>query len=445
MGKVNRYYKVMQLLLCVTPDKKLNGSCCVPGDKSISHRAALIGSMAEGKTVIHNFSKGDDCRRTLQWLKALGVEIQQENAKLCIQGRGLNGFCEPDNLLDAGNSGTTLRLLLGLLTGQDFFSVITGDPSLCRRPMGRVIEPLVKMGAEIRARCDNTLPPICIRGTNSLHPLEYTLPIPSAQVKSAILLAGMNAKGQTTVVQQLPSRDHTERMLQYFGAPLTIKDNVICLQGKRPIKGQEIRIPGDISSAAFIMVAAVLVPGSQVLIKDVGINPTRTGIIDVLRMMGAEIEVLDQRSWNGEPVADLMIRSGQLKGTEIKNPLLPRVLDEIPVLAVAAAAAEGETVISDAAELRVKETDRLKAIASELRKMKIEIKEKHDGLIIRGGQLRAARVKSWGDHRMAMALAVAGLIADGETVIEDADCIDISFPDFPDVMKALGAGIRLEN
>jgi len=445
MGKVNRYYKVMQLLLCVTPDKKLNGSCCVPGDKSISHRAALIGSMAEGKTVIHNFSKGDDCRRTLQCLKALGVEIQQENAKLCIQGRGLNGFCEPDNLLDAVNSGTTLRLLLGLLTGQDFFSVITGDPSLCRRPMGRVIEPLVKMGAEIRARCDNTLPPICIRGTNSVHPLEYTLPIPSAQVKSAILLAGMNAKGQTTVVQQLPSRDHTERMLQYFGAPLTIKDNVICLQGKRPIKGQEIRIPGDISSAAFIMVAAVLVPGSQVLIKDVGINPTRTGIIDVLRMMGAEIEVLDQRSWNGEPVADLMIRSGQLKGTEIKNPLLPRVLDEIPVLAVAAAAAEGETVISDAAELRVKETDRLKAIASELRKMKIEIKEKHDGLIIRGGQLRAARVKSWGDHRMAMALAVAGLIADGETVIEDADCIDISFPDFPDVMKALGAGIRLEN
>jgi 3-phosphoshikimate 1-carboxyvinyltransferase len=434
------------LILCVTPDKKLNGSCCVPGDKSISHRAALIGSMADGKTVIHNFSKGADCWRTLQCLEALGVEIQQqENGKICILGRGLNGFCEPDDLLDAGNSGTTMRLLLGLLTGQDFFSIITGDPSLRRRPMGRVIDPLVKMGADIRARCDNTLPPICIRGTNNVHTVEYTLPIPSAQVKSAILLAGMNGKGQTTVIQKLPSRDHTERMLQYFGAPLTIKGNVICLQGRRPINGQLIQIPGDISSAAFIMAAAVLVPGSEVLIRDVGINPTRTGILDVLKLMGAEIDVLEQRSWNGEPVADLMIRSAQLKGAEIKDPLLPRVLDEIPVLAVAAAAAEGETVISDAAELRVKETDRLKAVASELRKMNVEIKEKPDGLIIRGGQLRGARVKSWGDHRMAMALAVAGLIADGETIIEDAGCIDISFPDFPDVMNALGAGIRAEN
>lgn len=433
------------MLLCVTPDNKLNGSCSVPGDKSISHRAALIGSMAEGKTVIYNFAKGADCCSTLQCLQALGVDIQQENGKICIFGRGLNGFCEPDNLLDAGNSGTTMRLLLGLLTGQDFLTIISGDPSLRRRPMGRVIEPLVKMGADIRARCDNTLPPICIRGTNSVHPLEYTLPIPSAQVKSAILLAGMNAEGQTTVIQQLPSRDHTERMLQYFGAPLTVEDNVICLQGKQPIKGQLIRIPGDISSAAFIMVAAVLLPGSEVLIRDVGINPTRTGIIDVLRMMGAEIVVLNQKSWNREPVADLLVRAVKLKGTEIKNPLLPRVLDEIPVLAVAAAAAEGETVISDAAELRVKETDRLKAIASELRKMNVEIKEKQDGLIIRGGQLRAARVKTWGDHRMAMALAVAGLIADGETIIEDAGCIDISFPDFPDVMKALGAGIKAIN
>ncbi|HHY39962.1 MAG TPA: 3-phosphoshikimate 1-carboxyvinyltransferase [Syntrophaceticus sp.] len=433
------------MILCVTADKKLNGSCCVPGDKSISHRAALIGSMADGKTVIHNFSEGADCCRTLQCLEALGVEIQRENGKICILGRGLNGFCEPDDILDAGNSGTTMRLLLGLLTGQDFFSVITGDPSLRRRPMGRVIDPLVKMGAEIRARCDNTLPPISVRGTNSVHPIEYTLPIPSAQVKSAILLAGMNANGRTTVIQQIPSRDHTERMLQYFGAALTIKDNVICLQGKRPISGQLVRVPGDISSAAFIMVAAVLVPGSQVLIRDVGINPTRTGIIDVLKMMGADIEVIDQRSWNGEPVADLMIGSAQLKGVEIKNPLLPRVLDEIPVLAVAAAAAEGETVISDAAELRVKETDRLKAVASELRKMNVEIKEKPDGLIIGGSQLKGARVKSWGDHRMAMALAVAGLIADGETVIEDAACIDISFPDFPDVMRALGAGIRAEN
>ncbi|MFY9141209.1 MAG: 3-phosphoshikimate 1-carboxyvinyltransferase [Thermacetogeniaceae bacterium] len=433
------------MILSVTPDKKLNGSCCVPGDKSISHRAALIGSMAEGKTVIHNFSKGADCYRTLQCLKALGVEIQQEDGKICIFGRGLNGFCEPDDLLDAGNSGTTMRLLLGLLAGQDFFSVITGDPSLRRRPMGRVIDPLVKMGAEISARCDNTLPPICIRGTNTVHPIEYILPIPSAQVKSAILLAGMNAKGQTTVIQRLPSRDHTERMLQYFGAALTIKDNVICLQGKRPIKGQQLQIPGDISSAAFIMAAAVLVPGSEVLIRDVGINPTRTGILDVLKMMGAQIDVLEQRSWNGEPVADLLIRSSKLKGTEIKNPLLPRVLDEIPVLAVAAAAAEGETVISDAAELRVKETDRLKAVASELCKMNVEIKEKADGLIIRGGKLRAARVNSWGDHRMAMALAVAGLIADGETIVEDAGCIDISFPAFLDVMKALGAAIRAEN
>lgn len=431
--------------LIITPGGKLNGTCCVPGDKSISHRAGLISSMAEGNTEIHNFSKGADCFRTLQCLEALGVEIQQNDGKIYIQGKGLNGFCEPDDILDAGNSGTTMRLLLGFLTGQDFFSVITGDDSLRRRPMGRVIDPLIKMGAEIRGRYDDTLPPLCIRGTHNVRPLEYTMPLASAQVKSAILLAGMNAGGTTTVIQPLQSRDHTERMLKYFGADLTVKDNVIQLQGKRPIKGQFIQIPGDISSAAFLLAAAVLVPGSELLIRDVGINPTRTGILDVLGMMGADIQVQNKRLWNGEYVADLLIRSAALRAVNIGGSLLPRVLDEIPVLAVAAAAADGETVISDAAELRVKETDRLKAVAAELRKMKVEIKEKPDGLIIRGGQLQGAQVNSWGDHRMAMALAVAGMAASGETIIENAECINISFPSFPDVVGSLGAGISAEN
>lgn len=427
--------------LRVVPGGMLSGNCFLPGDKSISHRAALIASLAEGNTDIKNYLWGADCIQTLQCLQRLGVVVERRDGLIRIEGRGLGGFSEPAEILDAGNSGTTLRLLLGLLAGQDLFAVLTGDQSLRHRPMGRVINPLTMMGAQIWGRSENRCAPLAIRGISRLRSIEYRLPVPSAQVKSAILLAGLNASGTTTIIQPLPNRDHTERMLQVFGAPLRIKGNVIQLEGKKALQGQNVQVPGDISAAAFLIVAATLVKGSEILIRGVGINPTRTGILDALAMMGASIEMHDRRSWNEEPVADLLVRSANLKGIIIKGALIPRVLDEIPVLAVAAAAAQGETIISDAGELRVKETDRLQAITAELRKMKAVIKEMPDGLRIRGGQLEGARVNSWGDHRIAMALAVAGLIARGETVVEDARCVDISFPAFSDSLCGLGAVI----
>ena len=430
--------------LRVLPGGKLSGTCSVPGDKSISHRAAMIASIAEGATEIYNYSTGADCRQTLQCLEKLGVEIEETKQRLRIVGRGLAGLQEPEQILDAGNSGTTMRLLLGLLAGQDLFAVLTGDQSLCQRPMGRVITPLAMMGAQIRGRSGDYAP-LAIRGFSEVRPIEYRLPVASAQVKSAILLAGLQASGTTSIIQPLPSRDHTERMLQVFGAPLRVDGNVISLQGKKKLGGQIIRVPGDISAAAYLIVAAAIVPGSSIFIRDVGINLTRTGILDVLEIMGAEIELENMCLWNKEPMADLLVRSADLKGTVIAGELLPLVLDEIPVLAVAATAAQGETIISDASELRVKETDRLQAITSELRKMNAEIKEKPDGLIIRGGPLEGARVNSWGDHRIAMALAVAGLIAKGETIIEDAGCIDISFPDFTKQLNLLGTLIDVQN
>lgn len=432
--------------LRVTCDGKvLSGTCSMPGDKSISHRAALLASIAEGTTDIYNYLWGADCLQTLQCLKRLGVVVEKRDGFIRIIGRGLDGFQEPEEILDAGNSGTTIRLLLGLLAGQDLFAVLTGDKSLCQRPMDRVINPLSMMGAQIQGRFGNRYAPLAIRGTCEVRPIEYTLPVPSAQVKSALLLAGLNASGTTTIIQPLPSRDHTERMLQVFGARLKVKGNVIQLAGKKTLKGQVIKVPGDISAAAFLIVAATLVRDSEIMIQSVGVNPTRAGILDVLKMMGADIQIQDMRLWNKEPVADLLVKSADLEGTVIEGELLPRVLDEIPVLAVAAAAARGETVISDADELRVKETDRLQAIATELRKMKVVIKEKPDGLRIRGGQLQGARVNSWGDHRIAMALAVAGLIARGETIVEDASCLNISFPAFSDIFRKLGAGIDAQN
>ncbi len=431
--------------LCVSPGKGLTGTCRVPGDKSISHRAALIGALAEGITEIHNFLWGSDCLQTLQCLNALGVEIEQKDGCILVKGRGLEGFQEPSDILNAGNSGTTMRLLLGVLASQGIFTVLTGDDSLRQRPMGRVITPLMMMGAQISGRSGNKLAPLAVQGNPCLQPIEYRLPIPSAQVKSAVLLAGLNASGVTTVIQPLQSRDHTERMLKVFGASLTVDGDLIRLEGKMPLQGQTVRVPGDISAAAYLIVAATLVPGSEILIRDVGVNPTRTGILDVLEMMGASIQVQNKCSWNGEPVADLLVRSARLRGAVIKGKMLPRVLDEIPVLAVAAAAAQGETEISDAGELRVKETDRLRAIASELCKMGVLIKEKQDGLWIGGGQILGAQVNSWGDHRIAMALAVAGFCAMDETLIDDAGCLEISFPSFPYLFRELGAFIEAEN
>lgn len=432
--------------LRVLPCQGLAGTCRVPGDKSISHRAAIFGALAEGTTEISNYLFGADCLSTLRCLEALGVEIERGDGRVRIRGRGLKGLKEPEDVLNAGNSGTTMRLLLGALAGQDLFTVLTGDSSLRMRPMGRVVKPLVMMGAGIRGRAGDTKAPLAVKGCPSLKPITYRLPVASAQVKSALLLAGLNASGTTTVIQPQESRDHTERMLKAFGASLEIDGLTVRLQGGIPLQGQEIRVPGDISAAAFLIVAAGILPDCDLLVRDVGINPTRTGILDVMARMGAKIEIINRREWNGEPVADLRIRSVRLRGTVIEGDLLPRVIDEIPVLAVAAVTADGITEIRDAAELRVKETDRLKAITCELGKMGAQVEERPDGLVIQGGRpLDGARMQSWGDHRIAMSLAVAGMFARGETNIEDCCCIDVSFPGFADLFSRLGAAMYQEN
>lgn len=429
--------------LKVIPGGKLVGSCKVPGDKSISHRAALIGAIANGITVIKNFQKGADCLSTLRCLKALGIEVQEKGNEILIKGRGLNGLTEPEVVLDAGNSGTTMRLLLGILAGQDLFAVITGDKSLRQRPMGRVVQPLQKMGVQVWGRAQGTKAPLAVKGISNLTPIYYQLPVASAQVKSAILLAGLYAEGTTTVVQPALTRDHTERMLPAFGAPLKVENLTVQIQGKPLLRGQDVHIPGDFSSAAFLLVAATIIPESDLLIQDVGINPTRTGILEVLERMGAKISFLNERMWGGEPVADLHVRYSHLKGIEVKGGLIPRVIDEIPILAVAAAKARGITEIRDAAELRVKETDRLKVMAIELQKMGVDVEELSDGLRIRGGKLfRGSVVHSWGDHRVAMALTVAGLVGAGETVINDIECIEVSFPGFVELLRSLGVALE---
>ncbi|HHW41945.1 MAG TPA: 3-phosphoshikimate 1-carboxyvinyltransferase [Syntrophomonadaceae bacterium] len=429
--------------LRIFPGHGLAGVCKVPGDKSISHRAALLGAIAHGSTDIVNFLQGADCRSTLGCLKALGVKIKESTEAVRVVGKGLGGLTEPLTVLDAGNSGTTIRLLLGILAGHDFFTVITGDDSLRRRPMARVIKPLKEMGAQIWGRANDSKAPLAVKGTSELTSITYTLPVASAQVKSAILLAGLYAQGTTQVTQPVPCRDHTERMLQAFGADVEVDGMTVRIKGGKDLHAQKVMVPGDISAASFLLVAGSVVPGSDILIRDVGINPTRTGILEVLDMMGAKIDVYNERTWNGEPVADLHVQPAGLKGIRIGGELIPRVIDEIPVIAVAASVAEGTTEISDAAELRVKETDRLKAITCELQKMGVAIEEKPDGLVIRGtGRIEKATVDSWGDHRMAMALAIAGLVASGETIINDTACIDVSFPDFQETLRGLGANLE---
>lgn len=431
------------MFLRVIPAKRIEGICTVPGDKSISHRAALLGAIAEGTTEIKNFLEGADCLSTICCLKALGVQINVKNGVAFVQGKGIKALKEPEDVLDAGNSGTTIRMMLGLLAGQDFFAVITGDSSLRQRPMERVIKPLEKMGAHIIGRAGGTKAPLAIKGNPLLAPVMYELPVASAQVKSAILLAGLYAEGTTTVTQPAPSRDHTERMLKSFGASIEIDRLAVRLQGGGNLKGQKILIPGDISAAAFLMVGATIIPDSDILIKDVGINPTRTGIIDVLELMGANITVTDERVWNGEPVANIRVQYSRLKGVEIKGDMIPRIVDEIPVLAVAASLAEGVTEISDAAELRIKESDRLRAIANELKKMGAEIEEKPDGLRIEGVKtLRGAVMDSYDDHRIAMALTIAGLAANGESIINGIECVNISFPNFQELLLKLGANLE---
>lgn len=417
--------------------KKINGELSVPGDKSISHRAVMLGSLAEGDTLITNFLPGEDCLSTMECMRAMGVDFDiLEANKVLVHGKGMNGLKEPVDILNAGNSGTTIRLLSGILAGQSFFSALTGDSSIRKRPMGRVTEPLKKMGATIMGRQDGTLAPLCIKG-GSLEPIDFASKVASAQIKSAVLLAGLFADGVTSVTEPYKSRDHTERMLTYLGADIVTDEFSVRLKGKPVLEGRPIEVPGDISSAAFFMVAAAIIPGSALRINRVGINPTRTGIIDVLENMGADIQLINKDVVNEEPIADIIIHGGNtLQPVSVGGDIIPRLIDEIPVIAVAAAFADGETVIRDAAELKVKESNRIATVTKELLRLGVRIEETADGMVIRGGKpLKGSSCDSHGDHRIAMSIAVAALAAEGETVIADADCVNISFPGFFDLLN----------
>ena len=432
-----------QNLIINPPTSKLalTGSITIPGDKSISHRALMLGAIAEGETIIEGLLLGEDPRSTAKCFRAMGATISELNTeRVVVQGVGLGNLQEPADVLDAGNSGTTMRLMLGLLASHpDRLFVVTGDDSLRSRPMSRVVKPLQQMGATIWGRKQNSLAPLAVRG-QQLKPQHYLSPIASAQVKSCVLLAGLMVEGKTTVTEPALSRDHSERMLQAFGATLEINPelNSVTLTGKPKLTGQKVIVPGDISSAAFWLVAAAIVPGSELLITNVGVNPTRTGILEALEMMEADITRENERTVAGEPVADLRVKHSKLKAFTIAGNIIPRLIDEIPILAVAAAFAEGTTVIKDAAELRVKESDRLTAMATELGKMGAEVTEFPDGLEITGGNsLTGTDVDSYTDHRIAMSLAIAALNAQGQTTIHRAEAASISYPNFVTTLQTV--------
>ena len=424
--------------LVLEKNNKLRGNIFVPGDKSISHRSLILGSIAQGETRIYNFLNSLDCLKTLECMQALGAEIElgkDNSAK--IKGEGLYGLQEPKDILDVGNSGTTIRLLTGLLSGQNFYSVLNGDVSIRKRPMKRIVEPLRLMGADIWGRKDGQFAPLSVRG-NKLNPLHYTLPVASAQVKTALLLAGLYITGGTIIKEPLPTRDHTEKMLEIMQADLKISPFEIKVMGGKELRGTDIFIPGDISSAAYFIAAASILKDSQITIRQVGVNPTRTGIIEILKKMGTKIETLNYQIKSNEPQADLKIEYSKLKGVEIKKENVPFLIDELPLIAVVATQAQGKTVVSGARELRVKETDRIKAMVSELKKMGADIKEKEDGFIVNGPTgLQGAVCESYNDHRIAMSLAVAALLAEGKTIIKNSECIDISFPGFGKTLQKL--------
>ncbi len=423
-------------MLTITPGIKVKGTCRVPGDKSISHRAVMLGGISQGTTKIKGFLTGEDCLSTLRCFQQMGVEVEETKDVITLKGRGLHGLQEPDDVMNAGNSGTTMRLMSGILSGQSFMSVVTGDNSLRNRPMDRITVPLRKMGAQIEGREGGRKAPLVIHG-GTLTGIHYQMPVASAQVKSAVLLAGLYAQGETSVTEIRPSRDHTERMLKAFGGNLVVeglKRTIVSAE----LKGQEVEVPGDISSAAFLMVAATCLPGSDITIESVGLNPTRAGIINVLQQMGAEITIHNERETGGELMGDLRIRGGHLQGIDIGEELVPSLIDEIPILAVAASCAEGITRITGARELRVKETDRISAIAEELAKIGVQVETLEDGLVIEGPQkIKGGNTHSHGDHRIAMAMAVAGLLAESPVRVENAGCIAVSFPGFEEVLKKL--------
>ncbi len=418
----------------------LRGQVEVPGDKSISHRAAIFGAIADGATPIRNFLPANDCLATLEVIRALGVQVEYSTEMVLVHGVGLRGLREPSGPLDCRGSGTTMRLMAGLLAGQPFYSILAGNAQLSRRPMDRVAVPLRRMGATILGRQGGRYAPLSIMGGDLKH-IRYEMPVASAQVKSALLLAGLFAKGVTTIVGPAPSRDHTERMLAAMGATLHMEGNKVEVEPLHLLHTLDIRVPGDLSSAAFLLAAAAIVPGSEITIPGVGVNPGRTGILHALRRMGADLRLHNERLDSGEPVADMELSHRPLKGINILPEDVPGMIDELPVLAVVATQAEGVTEIRGAAELRVKETDRIATTVSELRRMGASIEALPDGLVVQGPtQLHGARVSSQGDHRLAISLAVAALVAEGATTIGNAACIDDSFPGFEAALTTLLQG-----
>lgn len=419
------------------PGKGMRGEITVPGDKSISHRAVMLGSIAEGPTEISGFLEGEDNLSTIEAFRLMGVRIERDGGRVSVEGRGLEGLSEPEDVINAGNSGTTTRLLLGLLAGRPFFSAITGDASLRKRPMKRVVDPLRMMGASISGRKDGSLLPLAVSG-GRLNGIEYRTPVASAQLKSALLLAGLSAGGETVIEEPEKSRDHTERMLGLFGADIRTSGNSVSIKSTNRLRGCKIIVPGDISSAAFFLAGAALAPESELLIRQVGINPTRVGIIDILRKMGGSIEVHGGSEASGEPVGDILVRGTRLRGADISGTELLPAIDEFPILCVAAAFAEGTTTISGAAELRVKESDRIAAMSECLSAIGVRNTETEDGMVIEGtGGKRAAggSVKSRGDHRVAMAMAIAALMTEGGVSMEGAGCVDVSFPGFFELLE----------
>jgi 3-phosphoshikimate 1-carboxyvinyltransferase len=446
--------------LRVKPGRPLSGRVSVPGDKSISHRALLLGAIAEGTSRVENFLPAADCLATLRAARALGVEVEElAPTMLLVSGRGLRGLQEPEDVLQCGRSGTTMRLLAGILAGQPFLTVLTGDVQLRRRPMGRIADPLRRMGATVLGRDGGRRPPLAFRGGN-LQGMDYALPVASAQVKSALLLAGLYADSPTRLYVPGPARDHTERMLAAMGCNVQLTNpasqspshasrstfevshltpqECSILPGER-LQPLDITVPGDLSSAAFLVAAATLVRGSKITVEGAGVNPTRTGLLDVLQVMGADVVLHNERTVSGEPVADLAVRASELRGAEVGGDLVVRAIDEFPILALVATQASGETVVRDAAELRVKETDRIATVVQELRSLGADIEPRPDGFLVHGPTpLRGAAVRSYGDHRLAMALVVAGLIASGETIVQDVACIADSFPGFEAALAHLG-------
>jgi 3-phosphoshikimate 1-carboxyvinyltransferase len=422
----------------IEPIKKpISGEITVPGDKSIAHRAVILGSIATGRSRVFNLSGGEDNSRTVRAFKQMGVEIFRDGEALCIDGKGWEGLRAPDERIDCGNSGTTMRLLSGVLAGRPFSSELDGDASLRHRPMQRIIDPLKLMGANIRSKSGNGLAPLEIHGGN-LTGVRYRMPVASAQVKSAIVLAALQARGVTVLEEPQKSRDHTEVMLRGFGGNLGIDGALITIEGGQNLRAQNVHVPGDISSAAFFLIAAAIIPGSDLTIRNVGLNPTRDGVVEILRRMGVILECANERHEAGARVADIRVRGGALTGVTVGSEMVARTIDEYPILSIAAALADGVTTFSDIKELRYKESDRITAMSEGLRRLGIEVEEREDSMSIQGGmRFEGGEIRSYSDHRIAMAFAIAGLCSAAGIAIADAACVDISFPSFFDLLRKI--------